>query len=228
MTDCGVVFPIVCPSLLAADFAHLAREIRAAEEAGVEVFHLDIMDGHFVPNLSFGIPVVEAIRRSTDRILDVHLMLSRPEDYLSSFRRAGADWLTVHIEAVPEPRPMLEMIRTLGCRAGISLNPPTKVETVLPFVSACDLLLVMSVMPGFGGQAFDPGSLTKLAAIRRVAPESCVLSVDGGVGPETIAACAESGANTFVVGSAFFGPRDYTVRYRELKSLATAPRDSNR
>ncbi|MGL4944211.1 MAG: ribulose-phosphate 3-epimerase [Thermoguttaceae bacterium] len=213
-------FPIVCPSLLAADFGHLAREIRAAEEAGVEVFHLDIMDGHFVPNLSFGIPVVEAIRRATDRVLDVHLMLSEPSRYIEAFRRAGADWLTVHIEAVPQPQQILKTIRVLGARPGLSLNPPTDVHALIPFVGECDVVLVMSVMPGFGGQAFDRVALQKLATIRSVAHPTLAISVDGGISPATIAECAAAGANTFVVGSAFFGPRNYLTRYNELRTLA--------
>lgn len=220
-------FPLIAPSLLAADFGRLADDIRAAEDAGAEVFHLDIMDGHFVPNLSFGIPVVEAIRRATVLPLDVHLMLSEPERYLAAFRNAGADWLTIHIEVQSDPRRLLDEIRKLGCRAGLSLNPPTPVETVLPFVSDSDLILVMSVMPGFGGQSFDPVALEKIAAIRDAAlkeptrtPKDFMISVDGGVSLATIRDCAKAGAQLFVVGTGFFAADDYKIRLKELTELA--------
>ena len=207
------------PSLLAADFGHLERDIRALEAAGAEILHLDIMDGHFVPNLSFGVPVVEAIRRITILPLDVHLMLQNPEPYLPVFRKAGADFLTVHIEVVSDPRSMFDQIRKLGASPGLASNPPTPVESVLPFVDDCDLILTMSVMPGFGGQAFNPVALEKIRRIRAVARQNQSISVDGGVGERTIAECAAAGANLFVVGTALLGHADISAQFQRLRRL---------
>jgi ribulose-phosphate 3-epimerase len=211
--------PLVAPSLLACDFAHMEREIRQVEEAGARVLHLDIMDGHFVPNLSFGLPVVEAIRRVTKLPLDVHLMISNPDQYVERFRLAGADLITIHIEAVPEPGPLLEKIRRLGAAAGLSLNPPTPLELVEPHLAQCDLVLVMSVMPGFGGQKFDPVALDKLRRLRAAAP-GVLLSVDGGINPQTMVPCAEAGAELFVAGTALFSHPDYRRRMAELTGAA--------
>ncbi len=207
--DLHAAAPLVAPSLLACNFAELRDEIRRVEQAGARVLHLDIMDGHFVPNLSFGIPIVEAIRRSTDLPLDVHLMLSEPWRYLRPFRKAGADLLTVHIEVLDDPRPLLDEIRALGAGVGISLNPPTPVESLDSCLGLCDLVLVMSVMPGFGGQEFDPQALGKLRHLRAAAGPELLLSIDGGVNLDTIGACAEAGADQFVVGSALFSQNDY-------------------
>ncbi|MDR3108804.1 MAG: ribulose-phosphate 3-epimerase [Planctomycetaceae bacterium] len=209
-------FPLINPSLLACDFTRLGDEIRDAEIAGAKILHLDIMDAHFVPNLSFGIPVVEAIRRSTDLPLDVHLMLDEPWRYIKPFRLAGADMLTVHIEVLPDPRWTLETIHRSGAAAGLAINPPTPVEMLLPFVCECDIVLTMSVMPGFGGQKFDAVALEKLKAIRKAAGKETLLSVDGGVNEKTIAQCASAGANTFVAGTAFFGVIDRKKRMTEL------------
>jgi len=217
---------MINPSLLAADFAHLERDIRALEQAGAEILHLDIMDGHFVPNFSFGIPVVEAIRRTTELPLDVHLMLQNPGAYLSAFRKAGADYLSIHIEVVPDPRPMFDEIRKLGAIPGIALNPPTPVETVLPYVNDCDLILTMSVMPGFGGQRFDPTAIEKIRRIRQRiqdggADERKLISVDGGIGEKTITDVATAGANLFVVGTALLGHTDISAQFQRLRELAT-------
>ncbi len=214
--------PLLAPSVLAADFAHLADDLCRAEEAGVKVLHLDIMDGHFVPNLSFGIPVVEAIRRATKLPLDVHLMISEPEKYVGRFRDAGADALTIHIEPVDDPTPVLEEIRSLGAGVGLSLNPPTPVSEIEPYLSLCDMVLVMSVMPGFGGQAFDPVALEKLRRLREVGHEDLVLSIDGGVNEATIGDCTAAGADLLVAGTAFFGHPDYAARLTTLTDLARA------
>lgn len=212
--------PLVAPSILAADFARLGREVEALEEAGAKVLHLDVMDGHFVPNLSFGIPVVKAIRRSTKLPLDVHLMISQPGRYLEVFRDAGADLLTIHIEAVEDPRPMLREIRRLGAGAGLSLNPPTPTEAVEPYIEECDLILSMSVMPGFGGQDFQEIVLGKLHRLRQLAGPRKLLSVDGGVNLKTIRRCAEAGANYFITGTALLGHADYRTRFEHLLDLA--------
>ena len=179
------------------------------------------MDGHFVPNLSFGIPVVEAIRRSTELPLDVHLMLQEPGKYLAAFRKAGADFLSVHIEVAPDPRPLFDEIRRLGAIPGLVSNPPTPVEAVLPYLPDCELILTMSVMPGFGGQSFDPKALEKIRRIRRVANDEMLISVDGGVGENTIADCAAAGANLFVTGTALLGKTDVKSQFQILKNLAS-------
>jgi len=220
--------PLVAPSMLACDFANVEREIRRLEAAGARVLHLDVMDGHFVPNLSFGVPVVEAIRRVTELPLDVHLMISEPWRYLERFREAGADLLTIHIEVVPEPQMLLEKIRSLGAAAGITLNPPTPVESVRDCLPYCDLVLVMSVMPGFGGQDFDPVALEKLRAVRRWAGERMLLSIDGGVNLETADACAASGADLFVSGSALFLQDDYGAFLGQMTQKAKASKDGRK
>ena len=211
---------VVLPSLLLCDFGHLADEVARLEAAGVQGFHLDVMDGHFVPNFTYGMTIVEAVRKATDLPLDVHLMIDSPGKYLESFRAAGSDQITIHIEAVADPRPLLEEIRALGAAAGLALNPPTPladIEAALPY---CDTVLVMSVMPGFGGQRFDQGAFQKLLMLRQRDDWHGLLEVDGGVNHETITACAIAGADLFVVGSAIFAADDYSTRVRELTDLA--------
>ena len=214
--------PIVLPSILACDFGHLEREIGEVEAAGAKVLHLDVMDGHFVPNISFGIPVVEAARRATELLLDVHLMIERPERFVEPFRKAGADGITIHIEAVPEPRPVLEKIQSLGAWAGLALNPPTPLSAIEASLAYCDLVLVMSVMPGFGGQEFDPVALLKLQALRERSDLQAFLEVDGGIAEDTIGPCAEAGADLLVAGTAIFHSDDYGGAFRRLQSLATS------
>ena len=214
--------PVIEPSLLAADFAHLEREIRRLEQAGAQSLHLDIMDGHFVPNISFGFPVVEAVRRSTRLPLDVHLMISEPGRYLEQFRKAGADMLTIHVEVADDPRSLLGEIRRLGAVAGLTLNPPTPIEAVEPYLDDCDLVLVMSVMAGFGGQEFEPQAIDRLRRLRAVGGNDLLLSVDGGIHNDTIGPCAEAGAEVFVTGSAFFTHHDYRQALEEFRGLAVA------
>ena len=221
LADLHASVPLVAPSLLACDFSNLQREVRRLEEAGARVLHLDVMDGHFVPNLSLGVPIVEAVRRVTDLVLDVHLMISNPGVFIEPFRRAGADLITIHIEVAPDPTELLGRIRGLGAGAGIVLNPPTPVQTVEQYLDRCDLVLTMSVMPGFGGQQFQTVALDKLRWLKERAPEGTLLSVDGGVNLDTIGPCAEAGANLFVTGTALLGQEDYGKRLAELRSLAT-------
>jgi ribulose-phosphate 3-epimerase len=210
--------PSVLPSLLLCDFARLADEVARLEDAGVEAFHLDVMDGHFVPNLTYGPPIVAAVRSSTDLPIDVHLMIANPGDYLDEFRQAGADAITIHIEAAPDPRSLLARIRSLGAAAGLALNPPTPLSAVEPYLGSCDLLLVMSVMPGFGGQEFDAVALEKLRTLRpKAAATDLLLEVDGGVNDRTIASCAEAGATLFVVGSAILRQPDYRAAVERLR-----------
>jgi len=212
--------PLIGPSLLACDFANVEREVRAVEEAGARILHLDIMDGHFVPNLSFGLPVVEAVRRVTDLPLDVHLMISNPAQYLQAFRRAGADLITFHVEACPDASSLLGDIHETGALAGVAISPPTPIQTVEPLLGACDLVLVMTVMPGFGGQAFQPQTIDKVRWVREHRPEGTLISVDGGINGETITPCAAAGADLFVVGTGLFGHPDYRQRYAYLRDLA--------
>jgi ribulose-phosphate 3-epimerase len=212
--------PIVLPSLLACDFGHLEREIRRVEEAGAKALHVDVMDGHFVPNLSIGIPIVEAARRATDLPLDVHLMIDNPAEYVEPFRTAGADGLTIHVEVVSDPRPVLERIRSLGAWAGLALNPPTPLSALERSLPYCDLVLVMSVMPGFGGQEFDESVLPKFRELSRRHDFDALLEVDGGISPETIGRCAEAGAELFVAGTAVFESDDYSGAIRQMQFLA--------
>ena len=212
--------PLINPSLLAADFGNLQQEIRKLESGGAKILHLDIMDGHFVPNLSIGVPVVESIRKITELPLDVHLMLDNADRFLVPFCKAGADFLTVHIEVYPDPRPVLDEIRSLGAEPGIAVNPPTPAEAVVPYLNECSLVLTMSVMPGFGGQEFNPVALDKIRMFRDSAGPDFLLSVDGGVNEETIARCAAAGANLFVAGTAVFHADDYGEQMQYLRSIA--------
>ncbi len=214
--------PHVLPSMLLCDFANLRHEIEAIEAAGVKALHLDVMDGHFVPNLTYGMPLVAAMRAVTDLPLDVHLMISNPADYIVRYAEAGADIITVHVEAIDAPEPVLAQIREVGCAAGLALNPPTPVSAVTPHLDHCDLILVMSVMPGFGGQAFDERALDKLRQLRACAGDRIALEVDGGVNADTIAVCAEAGADLLVAGSAIFNHEDYSHSVTKLDQLARA------
>jgi ribulose-phosphate 3-epimerase len=212
--------PVVLPSLLMCDFGNLEREIQRLEGAGVQGLHLDVMDGCFVPNLTYGLPIVQALRRLTDLPLDAHLMIVHPERYVDQFIDAGADIVTFHIEAVDDPRPLLARIRQRGAGAGIALNPATPLSQIEGCLDLCDLVLVMSVPAGFGGQSFDEVALDKLRRLRELLPADVMLEVDGGVNDQTIGACAAAGARYFVVGSAIFRHDDYSGVVRRLTQLA--------
>jgi ribulose-phosphate 3-epimerase len=210
----------VLPSLLQCDFGNLQREVQRLEEAGVIGLHLDVMDGTFVPNLSYGMPIVAALRRLTKLTLDVHLMIVQPQRYLRAFQEAGADILTVHVEACEQPGSVLEQIRELGLGAGLAFNPATPLDAVEPYVSKCDLVLAMSVPAGFGGQPFDPKTPERIAALRQLVPADTLLEVDGGLNAATIPQCATAGAQLFVVGSAIFRQPDYGKAVREFSRAA--------
>ena len=210
----------MAPSLLSADFADLGRDVARMESAGADLFHLDVMDGQFVPNITFGPLVVAAVRRRTALKLDAHLMVSRPERHLAAFARAGADAITVHIEAVPDPGAALAEIGSLGVRRGLSLNPGTPLDAVLPWLDRVDLVLVMSVQPGAGGQSFQPAALDKLrtlAARRRADGLAFALSIDGGVNDATAPACRGAGADILVAGSYLFGAADPATAIAALR-----------
>ncbi len=183
------------------------------------------MDGHFVPNLSFGIPVVEAVRRSTGLPLETHLMISEPARYVKQFRKAGADLITIHIEVAADPRPLLDEIHSLGAVAGLSLNPPTPIDALTDYLDYCDLVLVMSVMPGFGGQEFEVEALEKLRRLRVQGGARLLLSVNGGVNLDTVASCAAAGADLLVTGSALFSQPDYGRFIDEMTETARSVKE---
>lgn len=210
----------IAPSLLAADFGRLAEEVARVEEGGAEILHLDVMDGHFVPNISFGIPVIERLRARSRLFFDTHLMIMDPARYAQAFVKAGCDLLTFHIEVTAAPTAIADHIRSLGARVGITLNPDTPVAAIRDALPAVDLVLVMSVWPGFGGQQFIPSSLEKLRELRPLLRPDQRLEIDGGIGPDTIGAAAAAGADTFVAGSAVFGRPDPVAAMRELAALA--------
>lgn len=199
--------PKIAPSILSADFARLGEQVRAAEAAGADWIHVDVMDGHFVPNISFGPLVVEAIRPITPLPLDVHLMIAQPERYLADFARAGADWLTVHVETCPHLHRTIQQIKELGCKAGVTLNPGTPLTSLEEALPEVDLVLVMSVNPGFGGQRYIPRSTERIAWLRQrldAIGSIAEIEVDGGIKADTIGQAAGAGATVLVAGSAIF------------------------
>ena len=213
--------PHIFPSMLQCDFGNLEREVRELEEAGVPALHLDVMDGMFVPNLTYGMPVVAAFRKLTDLPLDVHLMIEDPGRYVQQFADAGADVLTVHVETCAEPSDVLSRIRQAGMAAGLALNPSTPVTELEPSLEFCDLVLVMSVEAGFGGQAFNPVALERLQGLRDRSDGKWILQVDGGVNESTITRCVQAGAQSLVVGSAIFNQAPYRNQVERLKNLAS-------
>jgi ribulose-phosphate 3-epimerase len=212
---------LIAPSILSADFCRLGEEIRAVEKAGADWVHVDVMDGHFVPNITIGPVVVEAARKATSLPLDVHLMIENADMYVDDFIRAGSDYLTVHAEACPHLQRTLTQIRKLGCKPGVSLNPATPLSSLDHVLPDVDLVLIMSVNPGFGGQSFIPQVLDKIRDLRRRLDglgREIVLMVDGGIKVENIGEVARAGADAFVAGSAVFGSADYAQTIARMRA----------
>lgn len=208
------------PSILAADFAALGRDINAVEKAGADYLHFDVMDGHFVPNISFGLPVLRSVRKVTGLPLDVHLMISEPDRYLEEFIAAGADIVTVHWESEGDTRAQIRRIRELGAKASVSIRPGTPLAEILPLLPELDMVLIMTVEPGFGGQGFIPETIPKIRELRRIINEqgyACDIEIDGGVTRENVAEIAKYGANVIVAGSAVFAAADPGEALRELR-----------
>ncbi len=211
----------IAPSILSADYAILADEIARVEAGGADVLHVDVMDGHFVPNITIGIPVVEAIRKRTRLPLDLHLMITNPDAFLERFVKAGGDWLTVHVEACPHLHRTLGRIRELGARAGVALNPATPPGVIDYALDSADLVLVMSVNPGFGGQKFIPTTYPKVRDVReRIGPRGVEVEIDGGVKLEHVKRLADHGATVLVAGSAIFEAKDPAAEVRRMREAA--------
>jgi ribulose-phosphate 3-epimerase len=219
---------LIAPSILSADFSRLGDEVRAVAAAGADVIHVDVMDGHFVPNITIGPLVVDAVRKVTDLPLDVHLMIEEPDRYLEDFAKAGADWITVHVEVCRHLHRTIHRIKELGKKAGVVLNPATPLSSVGPILADLDLVMLMSVNPGFGGQKFIPSAVDKIRALKAMIDEQGLatgIELDGGVSRATIESVAKAGANIFVAGSAVFGEKDYAGIIGELKRRAASARE---
>ena len=215
--------PVVLPALLLVDFGHLAREVERLEKAGALALHLDVMDGRFVPQLTYGLVVVEAVRRTAKVPLEVHLMIEEPERSIADYARAGADIVTVHLEGLADPRGTLEAIASLGPRAHLAISPETPVANAVPYLDQCDGVLVMSVEPGYGGQPFNPIALEKVAALREIRRQrggAFHIGIDGGISAETVGPAAAAGAELIVAGSAVIRSDDYARAISHLEQLA--------
>ncbi len=218
----------MAPSLLAADFTRLGEQVAMIEKGGAEVLHLDVMDGHFVPNLSYGVPIIESIREQSNMFFDTHLMIEEPQRYAESFVKAGSDLITFHIEVVNNPLAVVEHIRELGVSVGVSLNPTTPVSAIASIIDVVDLVLIMSIWPGFGGQKFMPEVLPKVAELKKLLGSHQRLEIDGGIGPESIGLAVEAGVDTLVAGTAIFRQPDPVAAMRHLHRLAVdAPGGDN-
>ena len=215
---------LIAPSILSADFANLARDVAAVEKGGADLIHVDVMDGHFVPNITIGVPVVRALKRVATKLLDVHLMIDAPDRYIDDFVAAGADMVSVHVEAVPHLHRTITHIRKLGARAGAVLNPATPAVMLEDIAGDLDFVLVMSVNPGFGGQAFIPHAIEKVARVRRVldaAGSKAAIEIDGGIDTSNAADVVAAGATILVAGNAIFGHADPEAATRALRAAAT-------
>ncbi len=210
---------IISPSILSADFAELGREVDAVKKAGAKGVHIDVMDGHFVPNITIGVPVVKSLRKATDLILDTHLMIENPEKYIKPFAQAGSDILTFHFEAcknISHAAEVISLIKSFGKKAGISIKPATSAEEIFPVLDKVDLVLVMTVEPGFGGQEFMHDCAMKIPVIKEHAQENLIIQVDGGINNLTSKICTSLGANSLVAGSYIFGHNDYSKAVQSL------------
>jgi len=210
----------VVPSVLSADFARLAEEIEEVSAAGANIVHLDVMDGHFVPNITIGPPVVAKLRKVSELVFDAHLMISDPAKYAEPFARAGADHITFHIEVTEEPEKMVDKLHKLGCTAGICLNPETPVEAIEKVAPLCEMVLVMTVHPGFGGQEFMPDAAKKIIEVRELVGPAVRIEVDGGIDPTTTPTVVSYGADTLVAGNAIFGESDRIAAIEAIKQAA--------